>query len=345
MHRPSPVALALGVVLCVAPALGAQIVLKNGDRVSGQIEHADAKTVTVTTDAAGELGIPWGSIAQITSSAPLYVVTAETTLFGPVTTDSNDLVIATGNGPARVPLASTPILRSETEQAAYERGLHPGLLNDIQGAGSVGFTIARGNSQTTNLAVGLTSARTTPWDRLSMNFASLYASDSTGTTANDVYGGVRYDRNATKTAFAFVSADFEHNEPEFLDLRQVYTLGAGLHAINRDSTSLDLFGGGNYTHEVYHPAPTNSEGGATLGEQLSLAIGSGVGFNETFFAYPDLTNMGQYRATFDGRLTVRVRAWLSCQAAVSDRYVSNPPLGALRNDFTFTTGLNVTFAH
>lgn len=56
MHRPSPVALALGVVLCVAPALGAQIVLKNGDRVSGQIEHADAKTVTVTTDAAGELG-------------------------------------------------------------------------------------------------------------------------------------------------------------------------------------------------------------------------------------------------------------------------------------------------
>jgi hypothetical protein len=330
----------------LAPVLSGQIVLQNGDRLSGAILHADAKAVTIRTAAAGDVSVAWTVIRELASTVPLYVVTVDHgTLVGAVSTDSTDLVVTTTQGPVRVPLASTPVIRSEAEERAFERAQHPGLLNNLQGGASGAFTIARGNSQTTNLSFGFNTVRTTPWDRTTIDAASLYASDPTGTTANDVRGDVRYERNVAATAFGFVSADYEHNKPQLLDLRQVYTLGLGFHAVKRDSTALDLLGGANYTREVYVPAPTNNAAGATLGENVIWWFGSSVGFTEEAFAYPDLTHSGQYRATLDARLTTQVKRWLSWQSGVSDRYVSNPPPGTKQNDFTFTTGLNITFSH
>jgi len=346
MIKASHIASVASVAPFLASVLGAQIVLKNGDHLSGSIQHADAKAVTIRTDGAGDVDVAWTAIQDLESTTPLWVVTPDHgPVLGLLSTQGSDLVIAAAQGPVRTSLASTPIIRSVDEEAAYERAQHPGLLNGVEGGASAAFTIARGNSQTTNLALGYSTVRTTPWDRISLTLASLYASDQTGTTANDARGDLRYERNVGATAFGFVSADYEYNKPQLLDLRQVYTLGLGVHALKKDSTSLDLLGGANYTHEVYTPTPTNTSAGATLGEVVIWWLGRGLNFSEQGFGYPDFTHSGQYRATFDARLTAQLKRWLSLQTAVSDRYVSNPPPTTKQNDFTFTTGLNITFSH
>jgi putative salt-induced outer membrane protein YdiY len=333
------------VLFCGTSVLGAQVVLNNGDRVSGTIVKGDGTTLTVATEAMGPVAIPWSAVRQLVSEQPLYFTTKDQgVLKGTVTTEGTDLVVATTAGPVHVPLASAPGVRSVAEEVAFERAQHPGLLEGILGSLSGGYTLARGNSQVTNLSLAFNAVRTTPHDRTSLYYASLYAADQTGTTANDERAGIRYDHNIVVSVFGFVSADLEHDPPQLLTLRQVYTVGLGSHVIHRDSTTLDLLGGVNYTREVYTPTPTNSLAGATLGEDLSLGLGQRTRLTEEAFVYPDLTETGQYRATVDVGFLMSLKRWLNWQAAVSDRYVSNPPPGTKQNDFTLTTGLNVTFS-
>ena len=42
----------------------------------------------------------------------------------------------------------------------------------------------------------------------------------------------------------------------------------------------------------------------------------------------------------------QIKKWLGWQMALSDRYVTDPPIaGTKSNDMIFSTGINVSFAH
>jgi hypothetical protein len=187
--------------------------------------------------------------------------------------------------------------------------------------------------------------RLTSRDRTALSYTSVYASDATGTTANDMRGSARYDRNVSQHAFGFISADYEHNGLQLLDLRQVYTLGLGVHAMTGVPTRLDFLAGVNYTAEAYSMTPTSNAVGATFGEDLTHRFGSNTVLTEQLLLYPDLQDIGEYRAAFDARLATKLKSWLSWLTTVSDRYTSTPPAGTKTNDLIFTTGLNITFTH
>jgi len=337
-------------VLAASRGLSGQIALTNGDRLTADVVRSDAGGVTVKSPALGEVAVPWPQIAGITSSAALFVVTAEHgTISGAVTTDGTDLVVATAQGPVRIPLAAKPVMRSAGEQQAWEQAQHPGLLDNIRGVASLGITLARGNSETTNWSLALTAARTTLHTRTTVNYTSVYSSDKGQTTANDWRAGIRYDRDFLARWFGFVAGDFEHNALQFLDLRQIYTLGLGFHAITGDTTTLNLLAGFNYTKEVYTPADTtkitNNITGATLGQDLVHRFSPATTVVEQLILYPDLENLGEYRAAFDLKFATRVKGFLGLQLTVSDRYTSAPPAGTKDNDLIFTTGLSINFKH
>jgi len=179
---------------------------------------------------------------------------------------------------------------------------------------------------------------------------------SRSVTANATQGGLRYDHDLTLRVFAFVGADFMSNALQFLGLRSVGSAGLGLHAIKVTNTTLDLLAGGNYTHETYHfvpPAPpstvytpgvTNNFAALTLGEELMHKHGGTVITQKLYF-YPDLSDTGEYRATFDLGTVTKISKWLGWQNAFGDSYVTNPPAGRKQNDIVLTTGLNFSFAH
>jgi len=334
--------LAFGVVR----ALLGQIDLTNGDRLTARVVRSDGSALTVASPALGEVNVPWASVAGITSDSALFVVTSDHgTINGTVTTDGHDLVVATVQGAVRVPLSAKPVMRSAAEQVAFEQAQHPGLLEGIQGGLTVGLTVSQGNSETTNWSLGLTALRTTLHTRAAVNFTSVYASDKGTPTANDWRGGLRYDRDFLARWFGFVAADYEHNELQMLDLRQVYTAGVGFHAIAGDTTTLNLLAGFNYTKEVYSPAPTNNVTGATLGQDFLHKFAANTTLIEQLFLYPDLENLGEYRGAFDLRFATRLKGWLGLQVTASDRYTTTPPAGTKKNDFIFTTGLNISFKH
>lgn len=336
-----------------------QVTLKNGDRVTGSIVKSDGKALVLHTASLGDVTINYADIVQITTDQPLHVTANGQTAVGTVTTTDNNLEISTKTGNVEAAKDSVTLIRNDAEQAAYDKSLHPGLMKGWNGGLNLGFSLARGNSQTENLGLAFNAVHPTLNDKITMYSTSVYSKNDappSSVIANLITGGIRYDHNLTSRVFAFVGADFMSNALQGLNLRSVGSVGLGFHAIKNTKTTLDLLAGGNYTHQTYVTHDTTqtppvrrllvqNSGGLTLGEELSHVLSKSTLINQKLYLYPDLSNSGQYRGEFDFGTVTKISKRFGWQNQFTDIYVSNPPSPAKKNDVVFTAGINFSFAN
>jgi len=341
----------LAMVAFLSPVALAEVVqLNNGDRITGTISDSDNKTLVVKTDYAGEVKIQWSALKTVTSETPIYVSTSEKkTVSGAITPEASGLSVRTASaGTVEVPFANITAVRSSVGQTAYEKTLNPSLIQNWNASANVGFALARGNSDTTNLNTGFNAQRKTSSDKISMYESSIYSTNGVdGTvTANAILGGVAYDKDLSPLLFAFVSGDFTHDELQDLNLRQIYSGGLGWHAINKTDTTLDLLGGINYTRESYSATSVKVNRnlpGLTFGDDFMHKFNAKTSVTEHFYFYPDLSDISQYRMSLDASGVTKINNWLGWQVSLSDRYVTNPPIaGTKSNDVILSTGLTIT---
>ncbi len=365
LHRFEMLILFMLAILVPCTALFAdQVTLKNGDRLTGTVVKSDGKTLVLHTDAADDITLKMDAIQDIKTDAKLHVTLKDgKSAVGPVTTSGGKLEIATKTGgTVEAAREDVTLIRNDAEQAAYDKSLHPGLLHGWTGGANAGFSVARGNSQTENLALAFNGVHASLNDKITLYESSIYTRNdlaSPSIVANLTTAGFRYDRNLMSKLFVFGAADYMSNALQFLDLRQVYTGGFGYHAIKTDKTILDFLGGLNYTHETYSngtPIPgtgafvsyglTNRLIAMTLGEELNQKLGKSTVLTQSVDFYPDLQKYrGEYRFNFLLGTVTKINKWFGWQNQFGDIYVSNPPIGAKKNDVLLTTGLNISFTH
>jgi putative salt-induced outer membrane protein YdiY len=350
----------LCLLLLAAPAFADQVNLKNGDRLTGSIVKSDTKELVIKTDYAGDITVKFDQIATISSTGDLDVSAAGGKMVvGPVTTENDKLAIKTkDSGTVEVAKSDVVIVRSPAEQAAYEKTLHPGLLDAWAGGVNLGFALTRGNSETKNLSFAFNADRKGLRDKTILYATDIYATnDAPGAvpslTASAIGGGARYDHDFATRTFAYVNGDFFHDQLQALNLRSIIGGGLGFHAIKTASLTLDLLGGANYTHESYsvplNPAfpavMSRSIAGLTIGDDLTYKAGKTTNITENFYFYPDLSNTGEYRMSLNFGTVTKISKWLGWQNSLADIYVSDPPFGKRKNDLLLSTGFNISFAH
>jgi putative salt-induced outer membrane protein len=327
-----------------------QVTLTNGDHLTGEVVKSDGKTLTLKTEFAGTIEIQWSAVQDLRTDKKTFVQSSATkqTYNGTISMEQGSVVVKPESG-ANVTVAKADVaaIRSTEEQTAYEKLQHPGLLEGWNGGANVGFALASGNSDTKSLALAFNAVRTGLHDKLTLSESSLYSTNglsTPSTTANLVQGGARYDHDFDGILFVFGGADFMSDALQALNLRSVFSGGLGYHIIKRDATTLDFITGVNYTHENYVPFTRNSAG-LTLGEDFMHKMKHSTVITQDLTFFPNLTDTGQYRMTADLATTTKINKWFGWQNTFSDIYVTNPPLGAKKNDVLFSTGLNVSFTH
>ena len=346
--------------------LADQVTLKNGDRLTGTVVKSDGKTLVLHTDAAGDVTIQFAAIQDLKTDKELHVtLKGGKTAVGPVTTTDGKIeIVTTTAGTVEAPKDDVTLIRNDAEQTAFDKALHPGLRHGWTGGANVGFSIARGNSETENLALAFNAVHASLNDKITLYASSIDTTNNLATpstVANLNTGGLRYDRNVNPNLFAFGAADFSSNALQFLDLRAVYTGGFGFHAIKSDSTTLNFLGGINYTHETYSNGAlvtpittpptyvsygvTNRFVALTLGEELNHKLGKSTVVTQNFYLYPNLQQTGEYRGNLNLGTVTKINKWFGWQNQFGDVYVSNPPTGTKNNDLIITTGLNFSFTH
>lgn len=333
---------------CCSSLYAAQVTLKNGDRLTGTIVSVGDKKLTIKPAYSGPISIDWSEVQQFTSDTPMVVTrTDNQVVSGPVTMQDSSVVVNSPAGTQTIPQTDVSFIRSQADQAAYEKSLHPGVLEGWAGGGTLGLALARGNSDTTNLALGFNADRKTTNDEWIVTAAGIYNTSNTdninSTTANAFGGSIRYDRNLTPRLFAFGLFAGLYDHLQLLDERISPNGGLGYHVIASKVTTLDLLGGIGYTYENYSTGITNNIINATVGEEFMHQFTASTSMTERLYFYPYLNQNGNYRGTFDFGLASKFYRSLTWNLNFGDIYNSQPVPGKKDNDLLLTTGLGVTF--
>ena len=335
-------------LLCHTAALQAeQVTLKNGDHLSGAIVSMDGKKLVLKTTYAGNIAIDWAEVSQFSSDQDTLVVTKadKQLVSGTVTAEGSNVLVATAQGVQTVPRTGVATMRSPADQAAYEKSLHPGMLEAWTGGGNFGLAVTTGNSQTTNLALGFNALRKTTTDAWVMNAASIYSTDNKlGTTSANQFGGlIRYDRNLNQKLFAYGVFSGMYDALQDLNYRFMPGGGLGYHAIATKATTLDLLGGMGYTRESYYDGTVNNLVTATLGDEFAHKITATTSITQNLYYLPSLNETSNYRLNFSVGIATKLNGWLTANANFLDQYVNKPVPGNKYNNILFTTGLGFTF--
>jgi len=326
-----------------------EVVMKNGDRVTGAIIKQDGKTITVKTDNFGIVTAPWDKVASLKSDQPVHVVLKDgKTLVGTVAPSEGKVEITTQDTKVDVSPGEVAAIRNAGEQKAYERLLKPGLLQLWSGGGSLGWAGTEGNAQTLTFTTAFNAARVTNTDKISLYFNSIKASalinGRNASTAQAVRGGIGYNHNVSPRLFVNIFNDYEYDKFQNLDLRFVMGGGFGLHAVKNKRSVLDLLGGADYNHSSFSTPLTRNAAEAFWGDEYTLKLMGASSLTQSFRMFNNLSDTGAYRVNLDVGVATRIKKWLSWNLALSDRYLSNPVPGRKSNDWLYTTGLGITFA-
>ncbi len=338
-------------LICFSISLFAeQVTLKNGDRLTGTILNVSDKKLTIKTEHAGTVTIDWDAVAQFSSEQPMVVTRSDKQVVsGAVNTKDSEVAVATTTGTQTIPMVDVAAMRSTADQAAYEKSLHPGMLEGWAGGGNFGLALARGNSDTTNLALGFNAARPTSTDKWTIQATSIYSTSTTDkvstTSANALGGFIRYDRNLTKKLFAFGLFAGAYDHAQDLNERLSPSGGLGFHLIASKATTLDLLGGFGYTYENYSTGVTNNLLDATIGDEFSHKLAASTTVIQDFYFFPYLNSGGGYRGVFDFGIASKLYRAVTWNLNFGDRYNSRPVAGNDNNDILLTTGLGLTFGN
>ena len=357
------------VALCLlgVSARADQVVLKNGDRITGTIVKTDVKAddktktiLVIKTDFAGDIPVLWDAVASVVSAEPLHLQLKDgQTIVGPVTTSNDKFdVSTTTTGEVAASKDAVVAVRNDAEQKSYDdtvyRLQHPRLTDFWSGLLDTGLSVTRGNSSTLSFTLAGKAVRQTDRDKISVYTTAVYASDDTTppsrTTAHAIQGGLRGDLNVSDKVFVFGFTDNQYDEFQHLDLRNTLGGGAGYHVIKSENTTFDVFGGGDFQQEYFSPNPpdeptsvTRKTGEIVLGEEFDTKLNGRTTLSETASFFPNISDTGQYRFQFNATSATKLKSWLSWQVTFSDIYISNPLVGLKGNDLLLSTGLRLSF--
>jgi putative salt-induced outer membrane protein YdiY len=328
-------------------------VLKDGDRVTGDIVKKDGQTLTIQSKNFGTVTLKWDDIATIRSDQPLNVVLPnDQTVKATIQTQDGRIQVAAPGGPRVVPPNEIVALRNDAEQRTYDRFLHPGLLDLWTITGSLNLAGTKGNAKTFTLTTPIQFLRASNSSRTTAYFNAIRSSATingvSAQTASAVRGGWGYSRNLTKKLFATAFNDYEYDKFQSLDLRVVLGGGLGYQVWKGEAGRLALVGGAAWNRETFSPATsaafTRNSAEAYWGDDFNYKLNARTSLVQGFRMFNNLSNTGQYRVNFDLGATTQLTKWLTWSVALSDRYLSNPVPGRKNNDLLYSTGLGFTFA-
>lgn len=326
-----------------------QVVLTNGDTITGAVVKKDGAKLTLKSEFLGEVTVPWSAVKSLKSDQELFVgLPGGQSASGKVSTSGTALEVAAPSGARSVPLADVADIRNPAEQHNWERLQHPNLMELWTGHFDVGLAMARGNARTDTLTSAFDASRITLHDKISLHFDEIYGTARvngvTSTIASAERGNWTYNRNLNPRLFVSTLNEYDHDGFQGLDLRMVAGGGMGYNAIKNGKTTLGLLAGGDYEHEAFIGSVSRNSAEFNAGDDFLYKISSASSLTQSLRIFPNLTRTGEYRLAFDLSAVTVLKKWMAWHVTVSDSFLSDPLFGRQRNDMVLSTGLRVSFA-
>jgi len=224
---------------------------------------------------------------------------------------------------------------------------------DWSGATTLGYSVQRGDQNTSNLAITAAAVRERPaapifkshW-RTNFNLTTLLSKSTQGATAinpNTLSTSVREDYVLSPANFVFAIGGIDHIGSQGLYLCETFGGGYGRNLINRSRTQFSVLAGVTFVHEKFFTGANDQTAAILVREKLGIQISKRVRFDHNLNFYPNLSNTGQYRFDTTTGLTANLSKRFSLNTSLIDLYLTNPAAGSQKNNVAFTTGVGYAF--
>ena len=339
------------------PARSEVLLMKNGDRLTGKWVRVVGETVVFRGDSPGEVSIPVGKIGSFDAEDPVVaLLKGGETIRGKlslgldgnweVTSESNARTVPSNQVAGIYPEKVYLLLAAPPQRAR--------ILCGWNGNGTLGYSMARGDTQAGTLSFGADATRRAPnlpglnerfrtHYSLSGLFAETQSFEGVKTSANSLGTALRQDYLFSATNFVFGLGQLDHIQSQGLDLRQTYGAGLGHDLLKTKKVDLSFIGGATFVRENLQDSTGRNNAEALMGEKLSLQITSRTRLEQNLNVSPVLSDLGEIQADTKTTLSAKINARLSLNAGFSDNYLSNPSAGHTRNQLVMTTGIGVIF--
>ena len=315
------------------------VVLRNGDRLSGDIHSLEFGILTLSTDNMSTLSIEWPAVRSVASKFEFAIERRDGTKYhGVIATsdDGSDLVIQSEGGSVRIPMA-------EVERISR---FSPRFWDRINGGLSIGFSYSKSSAiQVSNVNFNA-NYRSTAIES-SLAFSSNTTKDSSGSTTDRqlLSGAVQFLRQSRN--FWGLLGSLERDQSLGIDARLTAGAGIGRRFLQTSFSELTGVVGLVGTEEwiVDKSEPRASVEAVAGGSwQVFRFIEPKTRLNLSLYVFPSLTESGRYRSTGDLSLTHKFPHDVTVGLTGYLSYDNQPPeSGAAKSDYGVTFNLGYTF--
>ena len=330
------VLIVLWVLAWPAAAAADEVMLKNGDRLTGDIVKMSDGSLVLKTPYAGEVKIDWKEVQGITSKAPVKVQTLDdSVLQGIVTSPAGDQIVVTGEqfGPTRaIPLTSI-------------KAINPPPMVTYSGAFNLGGVVAKGNSDSKAINGSLIYSLRADRHRFGVEGKYNYGEQSNKLNVRNSLAELSYDVFVTKRIFLNFFALFEQDTFQDLNLRSTFGAGPGYQFIDTKRTQLSATVGVAYVNEDWRTRTDDSSADGRWGVNFTTAI---IPERLLFFhrqeGFYDFKAPNAWRLRADQGFLVPVYKQFAMNLEYDLRYDSNPAPGRKKTDHLYIVGISYILA-
>jgi len=324
------------------------VVMKNGDRITGEIKGLNDGSLSISPDYVdGTVSLQWSKIARLESSQPFIVETQAGPVYnGLLSTSESD-----PKQPVTVQITETtnaPIVIDALQIVRIEQ-TSPRFLQRFNGAVTFGINYSKGN-QATQYSFGTEANYVRERWALQGTFNSNLSSN-TGvdpSTRNQLtvsgYHLLPWDNYFYQGIGSFLQSSTQ-------GINSQATLGGGIgrFLMKSDRTSFAVVGGLAWQNTVYQqsavPASTENATAALIATQFKFFRFKKTNLTATALVLPVLSELGRVRFQTNATYYLKLFSNLSWDISFYGNWDNRPPPTFSGSDYGSSSGLRWTFGN
>ena len=334
------IALLLGLLSAAAKAEKTDVViLLNGNAVTGEVKSLEFGSLRYSTDSMGTVNIDWEDIIAVTSQQHLQIELIDgTRYFGKMFPADEGYFVRIVTAEEELIVESSRIVRItpiETSERFLER---------LDGSFSFGIQTQKSSEVTTSNLSADVSYRTRQY-LVGTRLNSSVTDQPNEPTKARQSSSFNYQRFRGNRWFTDWFTGWEKNDELGISGRVSVGGAVGRYIIQTNKSQLSLAAGAQGARTSYlgeDESATEAEGKIEI-RYLRRNLAPETSFRFTTTIYPLLEDFSQYRAESDLSLRREVFEDLFLELGVGYSYISEPPTGAEKSDYTATTSIGYSF--
>jgi Protein of unknown function, DUF481 len=316
------------------------VMLKNGDRLTGEIKGLQSGELRIKSDYMAEaVRLDWSRIERLESKSTFMIWLVDGKLMTGVMrllpTHSSEVRNFFIGSSIRVPQLDV-IRITPADRRFWKR---------LEGSIDFGFSFTSGNDQYQTQLTATTTYRTGDHSfTASIDSALSGQTEGTSLTRNQFSFDYRKQLNGRWYVGGLV--DLLRSDQQSLNLRTTVGGLAGRNLVQTEHTRLSVFGGAavareNYSAAIGTPKSTNAD--AIAGADFATFRFSRTDIRSRFSLFPSLTTPGRMRLQATSDLKIKIVKDLWWGFHIYENFDSKPPVRADQNDLGVSTSLGWKF--